>query len=367
MSGSKQAEDGRGAEDSCTRLDGRAGGALGPGGGSDERVHGVVGAGWWRWHRIAGPPPFALYGHICNIDSSCRENFGLFVRGGVDLLVGCGGQRDRLPEHEFCTGAAAIHLDPYAIKASRMAHLWDAAVEMQFWIPRRHLEMVEAVPGLTLDPMLPETVLVFCALTIFANSVCPLPLAGPLCIASVLLYGPVVGFFANIVLAVVGCYLCLVVTRCFRPGCIARLPPHVHATWNSLDAAVSREGFTLPLLFRLTPVMPVVLSNVCLSLTSVDTWTFCWTTFVGFIPSSLPYAYTAVVGKELMNEFPPRDPVLFTVTLLGLAATLLAVYKIGSIAMAELTKAGVGPGAAASSAASSESPTQVKPSALDLT
>lgn len=208
----------------------------------------------------------------------------------------------------------------------------------------RRLTAAEGPFGISFDPERPETFFIYAAMTIFANSVSPLPLAGAMCIAGVLMYGPFAGFLINLIFAVCGCVLTLVFTRYYRQSCIDKLPPSAKTTWNSLDEALTKDAYYLPLLLRLTPVMPVFLSNVCISLTSVDAWTYTWTTFVGFIPSGLPFAYTAVVGEQLVNEFPPSDPVLFAVLLLGLIATVLAVWKVGSVAMAELSKAGVGIG-----------------------
>ena len=109
-----------------------------------------------------------------------------------------------------------------------------------------------------------------------------------------------------------------------------------------MDSAITAEGFRIPLLLRLTPVMPVVGTNVLLSATSVDLFTYTWTTFVGFIPATVPYTYAAVVGEQVLSEWPPKDPVLLTTSVLGLAATLLVVWKLGRIASVELSRAGVG-------------------------
>ena len=82
-------------------------------------------------------------------------------------------------------------------------------------------------------------------------------------------------------------------------------------------------------------------TGAVLSLTSVDAWTYAWTVFIGFIPSGIPFAYAAVVGEAVINEFPPKDPVLLSVTLLGLVATVLAVWQVGVLAASEMRKAGV--------------------------
>ena len=102
-----------------------------------------------------------------------------------------------------------------------------------------------------------------------------------------------------------------------------------------------QTSWKIPLLVRSTPVAPVVPSNFLLALTSIDAWTFTWTVFVGMIPAGLPYAYGAVVGEQALKQFPPKDPLLLTLALVGLVATMLVVYKIGTIATEELSRAGV--------------------------
>ena len=205
----------------------------------------------------------------------------------------------------------------------------------------RRLEDVTGPFGISFDPDAPESLALYAALTIVVNGFIPVPLAAAVCVVGVLLYGWWLGFLINLVCSVAGCFLSFVLCRLFRPFFL-RLLGSKADIWTAMDAAITREGYKIPLLLRLTPVMPVVLTNAMLSLTSVDALTFTWTTFVGFIPSGVPYAYAAVVGEQVMNEFPPRDPLLLGISVLGLVATLLVVYKIGQIAAATLAELGVG-------------------------
>lgn len=200
--------------------------------------------------------------------------------------------------------------------------------------------IVDGPFGLSFDKYAPSTVLVYSALNIAVNAFVPVPLSGAVLLTGVLLYGWFYGFILSLVTSVIGCYLCLVVTRMFRPTFLSLLGKHTE-TYSAVDAALVRQGFRIPLLLRLTPVAPVVLCNVLLSLTSIDPITYVWTTFVGFIPASIPYAYAAVVGMQVLTEFPPSDPVMVSTMLVGLVATVLTVWKVGEIAMAELSRSGV--------------------------
>ena len=208
-------------------------------------------------------------------------------------------------------------------------------------IARRALEVVEAPFGISFDTEAPQTVAIYALLTVVVNGFVPVPLAGVMCALGVVLYGWLYGLILNLIASVAGCCLGLGMFRLFRPFFLSMLGKHT-ATWSAIDNAISQEGYRIPLLLRLTPVMPVVLTNAMLSLTSVDVFTYAWTTLAGFLPASIPYAYAAVVGEAVLNDFPPKDPVMISFSLLGLTATLLAVWKLGSIASAELKKAGVG-------------------------
>lgn len=204
----------------------------------------------------------------------------------------------------------------------------------------RRLVEVDGPLGVTFDSEAPETLALYVLITMAANAL-PIPtLASIMCVAGVLLYGWLYGFVVNILAAVTGCYGGLLVCRAFRPFFLQRLGRRA-SMWQSVDCAIADDGYKIPLLLRLTPVLPPFITNALLSLTSIDGWTYLWTTGVGFVPASVPYAYGAVVGEQVLREFPPQDPVLLSVSLIGLTATVLAVVKIGSIASAQLSKAGV--------------------------
>ena len=137
-----------------------------------------------------------------------------------------------------------------------------------------------------------------------------------------------------------GCYIGFLLARCFRPFFLHLLGEHSHI-WHSVDQALARDGWKIPLLVRSTPVMPVVITNFLLALTSIDDLTYVWTVAVGMVPSGLPYAYAAVVGEQVLHEWPPKDGLMLTLSAIGLVATVLVVYKVGTIATDALARAGV--------------------------
>ena len=195
--------------------------------------------------------------------------------------------------------------------------------------------------SISLDADDNATLFTFAIISIVVHSVLAVPLSSVVWISSVVLFGVVKGFTIALLTTTFGCFISFRLARSCRSFILRMLGDHA-STWHAIDSALSQEKWKIPLLLRATPVMPLVPANFMLALTSVDEWTYLWTSFVGIIPASIPYAYAAVVGEQVLTDFPPTDPVLLSVSLVGLLATLYVVYKIGAIATHELSRLGVG-------------------------
>jgi len=206
-------------------------------------------------------------------------------------------------------------------------------------LPSRH---VEGPFGIGWDTTDPYTLVSYSVLNVLIHSVMPLPITSVFWVGAVVLYGPLYGFLVAVLTSTIGCYIGFLIARCARPFFLRVLGEHSDV-WRSVERALARDGWKIPLLLRSTPVMPVVLTNFLLALTSVDDFTYVWTVTVGMIPSGLPYAYAAVVGEKVLHEWPPTDGVMLTVSAIGLVATVLVVWKIGAIAADALERAGVSP------------------------
>lgn len=198
--------------------------------------------------------------------------------------------------------------------------------------------------GLDFDPCDPLVLVWYSLVNVLVTSVIPVPLAGPMTGVAAVLFGLVPGMAINTVTSVVGGYLGLLAVRHGCRPCFVRALGRHRSKWEALDAAVLEQGWQISLLIRIAPVSPMVGTNILLSLTSVSVPTYLWTCAIGIIPSNLPYAYAAVLGAELATQFPPKDPVMLTVTVLGLVASLLIAWKVGMIAKRLLNQAGVGGG-----------------------
>jgi len=199
------------------------------------------------------------------------------------------------------------------------------------------------VLGFTFDPNDDTVLLQYSFMNLVACSVIPVPLSGPMVIIAALIWGVAGGLAVNAVSTMLGAYLSLWATRNVCRPCFARALHglgYAHQ-WEALDAALTEEGYQIALLIRLAPVAPMVLCNILLALTSVSRWTYCWTTLAGLIPANLPYAYGAALGLSIACEFPPKDPVMLSVTLIGFVASVLFVWKIGKIGSKMLKRHGV--------------------------
>ena len=198
------------------------------------------------------------------------------------------------------------------------------------------------VLGLSFDPDSPiSTFFEYNLINMIFCSLLPIPLASSMVMVAVLLYGMVLGLFINTISTVIGCWLSLIITRHMCRPRIIRLLGRYEEKWRALDFAIMEEGYQIALLIRLAPVAPLVLSNVLLSMTSISQRTYLWTTAVGIVPSNLPFAYVALLGRSMLTEFPPSDPVLLSLSLVGLAASVLIAWKIGRIATRVLRRHGI--------------------------
>ena len=197
-------------------------------------------------------------------------------------------------------------------------------------------------PGLEFDPCDPFVLLWYSLVNIVITSVVPVPLAGPMTGVAAVLFGLPWGMTINTLTSVVGGYLGLLATRNLCRPCFIKCLGRRRKHWEALDAAILEQGWQIALLIRIAPVSPMVGTNILLSLTSVSVPTYLWTCAIGIVPSNLPYAYAAVIGVELASEFPPRDPVMLTVTVVGLVASIAIAWKVGLIATRLLKNAGVG-------------------------
>ena len=100
--------------------------------------------------------------------------------------------------------------------------------------------------------------------------------------------------------------------------------------WKAIDKAVSKEGFKVVLLLRISPLLPFALSNYLYGLTSVDFWEFMAGTCLGFGPGTFGIIFAGTAGKELFDSGGSGLP--WYAYLAGIGLILAFGKVIGSIA-----------------------------------
>ena len=114
--------------------------------------------------------------------------------------------------------------------------------------------------------------------------------AMPLTASSGYLFGLFPGYLTVLVSATIAAAISFKIGRTFLRDWaqgIASTSPK----WRAIDSAVSKEGFKVVLLLRLSPLLPFAISNYLYGLTSVDFFSFITATFLGFAPGTFGLVY----------------------------------------------------------------------------
>lgn len=114
--------------------------------------------------------------------------------------------------------------------------------------------------------------------------------------------------------------------------------------WSALDRAVSREGFRMVLLMRLSPVLPFSLLNYALGLTGVRLRDFVAASAIGMFPGTVAYVYLGTLLPDVAGlaagVTPEGGGALRTGLLaLGAVATLLLAVWLGRLARRAIAEA----------------------------
>lgn len=112
--------------------------------------------------------------------------------------------------------------------------------------------------------------------------------------------------------------------------------------FNSIDQAVSREGWKVIFLLRLSPLFPFTLLNYALGLTRIRFVDFLIAS-VGMLPGTLLYTYSGKVAGDIAalaaGHSPPRTAAYYVVLGLGLAATVAVTTVVTRLARRALAAA----------------------------
>ena len=109
----------------------------------------------------------------------------------------------------------------------------------------------------------------------------------------------------------------------------------------AIDEAVAREGWKIVGLLRLSPVFPFNLLNYSLGVTKVSFRDFVLASWIGMMPGTVMYVYIGSLAGDLATlgmEARSRTPAEWTVSVIGLVATVAVTLYVTRIARAALEK-----------------------------
>jgi uncharacterized membrane protein YdjX (TVP38/TMEM64 family) len=171
-----------------------------------------------------------------------------------------------------------------------------------------------------------------------AGSVAFLP-GAPLTMAAGFVYGPAWGLALASPASVAGASAAFLLGRTLlRDWAAARVGGSPRA--RAIDAAVEREGFTLVLLLRLSPVFPFNVLNYVLSLTRVRFATYVIASFIGMLPGTALYVYLGSLAPAAAQLRPSAadggagETWLYAIGLMATAAVAFFATRLARRALA---------------------------------
>lgn len=101
-----------------------------------------------------------------------------------------------------------------------------------------------------------------------------------------------------------------------------------HPKFSAVDRAVSRNGFKIVMLTRLSPVFPFNLQNFAYGATGVTFREYAWATWIGMIPGTLMFVYLGSAMKNIAELFTGTVRTGAGLKLAGLAATVAVTILV---------------------------------------
>lgn len=102
--------------------------------------------------------------------------------------------------------------------------------------------------------------------------------------------------------------------------------------YKAIDRAIGKESFKVVTLLRLSPLLPLALSNYFYGITSVDLPSYVAGSWLGMLPGTIAYVYAGNYGRALIDGDGDVGGVKGWQVALGLGITVLAVGYIGKLA-----------------------------------
>jgi len=166
----------------------------------------------------------------------------------------------------------------------------------------------------------------------------------PLTIGAGVIYGLGPGFAAVSAGSTLGAACAFLVARYLARGRVERWVG-ADPRFRAIDEAVGRDGGTIVLLTRLSPVFPYNLLNYLYGVTRVRFSAYLLASWIGMLPGTLLYVYLGFAGRTVAQAAaggPARSPAEYAVWGIGLVATIAVTVHVTRLARRALgRRAGV--------------------------
>lgn len=183
----------------------------------------------------------------------------------------------------------------------------------------------------------PEGYLVYMAiyviLEIFAIPAIPLTMTGGL------LFGPVAGTVVVSICATLAAAAAFLIARYAARDKVKSIVQE-NKRFEAIDRAIGRDAFRVVALLRLSPLLPLALSNYLYGLTSAPLLPYVAGSWLGMLPGTAAYVFAGSVGRAFLfsSEAGPSLPggLQKYGLLLGVGVTALSAFYITRQAKKEL-------------------------------
>lgn len=145
------------------------------------------------------------------------------------------------------------------------------------------------------------------------------------------------GFALVVVSATIGATLAFLVSRHLVHDRVKSLV-ETRPRFKAVNEAVSKEGWKIVALLRLSPLVPFNLQNYFYGITDIRLLHYVPATFVGIMPGTMLYVYLGAAGNAASAGHGPLEWGFFAA---GLIATLVVVFVVTQKAKGILAQKGV--------------------------
>ncbi|KAK9805716.1 hypothetical protein WJX73_001365 [Symbiochloris irregularis] len=109
--------------------------------------------------------------------------------------------------------------------------------------------------------------------------------------------------------------------------------------FRAVDKAIGKQGFKVVTLLRLSPLLPLALSNYFYGLTSVDLPSYVAASWLGMLPGTIAYVTAGSYGRTVLDDGQGELALEWWQVAIGAGVTILALGYLGKIGSQALEEA----------------------------